>query len=153
QAAPTASFTTDKTSGTAPLAVQFTDTSTGNPTSWAWDFQTDGITDSTQQNPSFTYATAGTYTVKLTASNTGGSNSSTKTNLITVTLGVAHVSGTLSQDATWGPGSASTYVIDSTVTVPQGITLAIQPGTVIKSGSGGIQLTGGTLSAPGTTLN
>jgi PKD repeat protein len=59
--APTASFTLTPAQGTAPLAVQFTDTSTGSPTSWLWTFG-DGAT-STSQNPSHTYASAGTYTV------------------------------------------------------------------------------------------
>jgi hypothetical protein len=43
--APTASFSASPTSGTAPLTVQFTDTSTGGPTSWEWDFQNDGTVD------------------------------------------------------------------------------------------------------------
>jgi PKD repeat protein len=81
---PTAAFTASPTSGTAPLAVAFTDTSSGSPTSWAWDFQNDGTVDSTAQNPTFTYTTPNSYTVKLTVSNTAGSNSLTKTNYITV---------------------------------------------------------------------
>ena len=60
-AVPTASFTAAPTSGTAPLTVQFTDTSTGGPTSWAWDFG-DGST-STAQNPGHVYASAGSYSV------------------------------------------------------------------------------------------
>jgi len=51
--------------------VQFTDTSTGNPTSWLWDFG-DGTT-STAHNPSHGYAVAGCYTVTLTASENSGS--------------------------------------------------------------------------------
>ncbi|HBA73700.1 MAG TPA: hypothetical protein DER40_06800 [Geobacter sp.] len=54
------------------LNVQFTDTSTGNPTSWLWDFGDGGT--STSQNPSHTYANSGTYSVSLTASNITGSN-------------------------------------------------------------------------------
>lgn len=72
--APTASFTALPTSGQAPLQVAFTDTSTGAPTAWAWDFDGDAVVDSTAQNPSFTYQTAGTYTVTLTASNLQGSS-------------------------------------------------------------------------------
>ena len=60
------------TSSTNDLAASFTDTSTNTPTSWLWNFDDGGI--STQQNPSHTYAAAGTYTVQLTATNTGGSN-------------------------------------------------------------------------------
>ena len=80
---PVADFTTDTTSGPAPLTVQFTDTSTNAPTAWSWDFG--DATTSTLQNPSHTYAAPGTYTVTLTASNPGGSDAETKTNLITVT--------------------------------------------------------------------
>jgi PKD repeat protein len=79
--APVANFTSDRTSGTVPFAVQFTDTSTGSPTSWAWTFG-DGAT-STAQNPSHTYTSAGTYTVALTATNAGGSDTKTATNYIT----------------------------------------------------------------------
>ena len=80
---PTADFTANVTSGDAPLAVAFTDTSTGAITSWAWDFG-DAAT-STEQNPTYTYTTPGTYTVNLTVSNEAGSNSMVKTGYITVT--------------------------------------------------------------------
>jgi PKD repeat protein len=80
---PVADFTASPTSGAAPLTVSFTDQSTNNPTSWSWDFG-DGTT-STQQNPSHEYSAAGTYTVKLTASNSCGSDTETKTDYITVT--------------------------------------------------------------------
>jgi PGF-pre-PGF domain-containing protein len=82
---PTADFTANATSGEAPLAVAFTDVSMGTVTSWAWDFENDGTIDSTEQNPSYTYTTAGTYTVNLTVTNAGGSNSAVKTDYITVT--------------------------------------------------------------------
>jgi PKD repeat protein len=82
--APVADFSATPTSGTAPLAVSFTDASTNAPTSWAWDFQNDGVTDSTAQNPSFTYVAAGTYTVRLTSTNLGGSDGETKTGMIVV---------------------------------------------------------------------
>jgi len=81
-AAPTADFVGDPTSGTAPLTVNFTDKSTGNPTSWSWDFGDGGT--STAQNPSHTYNSPGTYTVKLTATNSCGSDTETKVDYITV---------------------------------------------------------------------
>ena len=80
----TADLTASPTSGTAPLAVSFTDVSTGGPTSWSWNFG-DGNT-STQQNPTHTYSTAGTYSVSLTASNATGSATASKTNYIVVTV-------------------------------------------------------------------
>ncbi len=81
---PTADFTATPNSGSAPLDVTFADASTGGPTSWAWDFDNNGTVDSTVQNPGVhQYATGGTFTAKLTASNVYGSSSTTKQ--ITVT--------------------------------------------------------------------
>ena len=83
--APVASFTATPTSGTAPLTVQFTDTSTGTGiTSWAWDFNHDSVIDSNVQNPAYSYTTAGTYSVSLTVTNAGGSNTKLMNNCITV---------------------------------------------------------------------
>ncbi|MCW5907660.1 MAG: T9SS type A sorting domain-containing protein [Chitinophagales bacterium] len=80
--APVANFTADKTTSCSGT-IQFTDQSTGNPTSWLWNFG-DGNT-STQQNPTYTYSANGTYTVTLTVTNGVGSNTKTQTNLITIT--------------------------------------------------------------------
>jgi PKD repeat protein len=80
--APTADFTATPLTGISPLAVTFTDTSSGTPTSWAWTFGDSGT--STSQNPSHTYTSAGTYTVTLTATNAQGSDGETKTGYITV---------------------------------------------------------------------
>jgi len=96
-AAPVADFTATPTSGEEPLEVAFTDISTGTVDSWAWDFDNDASIDSTAQNPTHIYATAGTYTVSLTVTNTGGNDTATKINYITVTAipaPVAQFSGT-----------------------------------------------------------
>jgi PKD repeat protein len=98
---PTADFSGSPTSGTAPLTVNFSDLSSGNPTSWAWDFDNNGVTDSTVQNPTFIYNAPGTYTVKLTATNTNGSNTKTRTNYITVNP----TGGTGIKDITFENGS------------------------------------------------
>ena len=81
---PVAAYSGTPTSGTAPLTVHFTDASTGTPTTWAWDFTNDGTIDSTVQSPSHIYDTAGTYTVNLTVTNAGRSDSEVKTGYITV---------------------------------------------------------------------
>ncbi|MBN1194770.1 MAG: PKD domain-containing protein [Methanomicrobiaceae archaeon] len=84
--APTAAFTADVTSGNAPLTVQFTDQSMGDtPLTYAWDFETDGTVDSTEQNPAWIYDTPGIYTVTLTVTNVAGSDAEAKTDYITVT--------------------------------------------------------------------
>ncbi len=81
---PTAAFSANVTSGVAPLAVKFTDASTGTGiTAWSWTFG-DG-SKSTEQSPAHTYAAAGTYTVNLTVTNAGGSDDELKTGYITVT--------------------------------------------------------------------
>ena len=81
-APPVAEFTATPLAGTAPLAVQFTDQSTGSPTAWSWDFG-DGST-STSRNPSHTFQSAGSFTITLTASNSGGPSTRTRTNYVTV---------------------------------------------------------------------
>ncbi|HII91403.1 MAG TPA: PKD domain-containing protein [Methanosarcina sp.] len=80
---PVSNFTSNVTSGKAPLTVAFTDKSTGDPTKWKWNFG-DG-TNSTKQNPIHKYSKAGNYTVTLTATNAAGSNKVTKSNYIKVT--------------------------------------------------------------------
>ena len=79
---PAANFTADNTTIHEGCTVNFTDISSNNPTSWSWDFG-DGNA-STSQNPSHTYTAVGTYTVELTATNTYGSDTETKTDYITV---------------------------------------------------------------------
>jgi len=91
-AAPVAAFTSDVQSGTVPLTVTFTDKSTGYAiTAWAWDFGDGDSTNATKQNPVHTYATAGTYAVKLTATNAGGIDDETKTAYITISAPAAPV--------------------------------------------------------------
>ncbi len=68
-AAPVAAFTAT----CSGLTCNFVDSSTGSPTSWAWNFGDAGT--STAQNPTHTHGGNGLFTVTLTASNAGGSNS------------------------------------------------------------------------------
>ena len=82
---PRAGFTGTPLTGPAPLAVQFTDASTGSITTWAWTFG-DGAT-SNQQSPSHTYTSAGSYTVALTVVGSGGTNTLTRPGYVTVTGG------------------------------------------------------------------
>jgi PKD repeat protein len=79
---PVAAFHATPLSGVAPLQVQFTDDSTNTPTSWIWDFGAGILSDI--QNPLVTYLGAGTYTVKLIATNAAGSDQETKTDYIAV---------------------------------------------------------------------
>jgi len=81
---PIADFTANTTSIFEGESIQFTDLSANDPTSWSWTFDGGIPASSSAQNPSVTFSTAGTYTVSLTAFNSAGSNSVTKTNYITV---------------------------------------------------------------------
>ena len=82
---PVASFSATPNEGCAPLTVAFTDSSTNNPTTWSWDFGDGGTSD--LQNPTHEYTSPNTYTVTLTASNYGGSDSET-TQIIVVPLSI-----------------------------------------------------------------
>jgi len=82
--APVANFTANPTSGCAPLTVSFSDQSSNNPTSWSWSFNGATPSFSASPNPTVIYNTPGIYSVTLTASNAGGSNTKTMTNYITV---------------------------------------------------------------------
>ena len=74
---PQASFTAFPSSGTAPLRVSLSDTSTGTVSSHLWDFG-DGY-KSEIPNPSHTFKEPGTYTVRLTVGGAGGTDTARKT--------------------------------------------------------------------------
>jgi PKD repeat protein len=116
---PVADFSGSPTSGDAPLTVDFTDLSTGNPTTWDWDFG-DGVGTSDEQNPSYTYNDSGTYTVTLTAGNICGSDVETKIDYITVTEAqqvVMHVADIqVTRETAGGPnriGVANVKIVDA----------------------------------------
>lgn len=85
--APDPDFFAFPTTGTAPLSVSFTDRSTNSPSSWVWDFQADGTTESAVRNPSYMFNAPGLYSVKLTSSNGAGGASVTKPALVCVVSG------------------------------------------------------------------
>ena len=69
---PIANFTSNTTSGTVPLAVQFNGTSLGNPITWSWDFG-DG-TYSIEKFPNHVYTSPGNYTVTLAVRNSNSAD-------------------------------------------------------------------------------
>ncbi len=137
--APTASFTSSNPNVLQGSAISFTDTSTGGVSNWAWDLNGDGITDSTQANPSYIYNTPGSYTVSLTVSNAQGTDTVTMPNYVTVsTLTAATLP--VSEDFNAGLPSqgASGWVFSSTNSF--GAIAAGQSGPVSPN-SGGNALT------------
>lgn len=81
--APLASFQGTPLIGMAPLAVQFSNTSSGLIASSAWDFG-DGTT-SNERNPLHVYTTAGRYTVAVTVANEGGADTRTRSEYVVAT--------------------------------------------------------------------
>ncbi|SDI13918.1 carbohydrate-binding protein [Nonomuraea jiangxiensis] len=77
--APIAVANANPKTGNAPLAVQFSSAGTtdpdGNPITYAWDFTTNGSTDSTAANPTFTYTSNGQFTATLTVTDSTGRSS------------------------------------------------------------------------------
>lgn len=83
---PVADFTVSNTTICENDCINFTDISTGNPTSWNWTFPGSSTPNSTAQNPAgICYPTAGTYDVTLSVTNANGTDDTTMTALITVT--------------------------------------------------------------------
>lgn len=81
---PAARFTAAPTNGSSPLVVTFTDTSTGTITSRSWNLGDGTLTNTTTTSLAHIYTCGGPYSVTLTVRGTGGSNTLTKTSLITV---------------------------------------------------------------------
>ena len=80
---PVAGFTASPTNGVVPLLVAFTDASTGTITNRQWTFGDSGTSSATSSSHSYT--NAGVYSVSLQVSGPGGSSTSNRFNLITVT--------------------------------------------------------------------
>lgn len=81
---PVAKFNVSATLGCRSLTVDFSDQSENNPTNWSWDIDNDGTYDYFTQNPSHSYNSPGSYSVKLKVTNANGSDSITKINIINV---------------------------------------------------------------------
>jgi len=114
---PVANFSSNVTSGTAPLNVSFNDTSTGTPTAWNWSFG-DGTTNSTIKNPTNKYSTAGNYTVSLTVSNSAGSNSTTKSSYIKVSAAVQKPVANFTSNVTSGTAPLNVGFTDTSTGTP-----------------------------------
>jgi hypothetical protein len=116
-------FIATPVTGLAPLSVQFKDSSTGGPTSWAWDFG-DG-SSGYGMNPTHTYLTPGTYTVTVTISRGqnlgslawGVSSTTQKTQLISVSPGITSQGTGASPE---NQGSQEPSIISAVYSPPSG---------------------------------
>ncbi|MGL5890977.1 MAG: PKD domain-containing protein [Bacteroidia bacterium] len=150
-AGPVAAFTPSATTVCAGTAVNFTDNSSGAPTSWSWTFPSGTPATATTQNPSgIVWNTAGTYTVTLTATNVNGNSSATQVITVnarpTVTATAANTSLCVGSGTTLTGGGANTYnwmpgnLSGTTVTVsPTGTTTYTVTGTNTVTGCSNTQ--------------
>jgi len=122
-AAPVAGFTGAPTNGSVPLAVVFTDASTGTITNWLWNLG-DGhtVTNTTSASVNHTYTNSGSFTVSLKVTGPGGANTNTRASYIVVSASssipkfnsVIRSSGKFIFSGTNGPASAQFRVLSTT---------------------------------------
>jgi PKD repeat protein len=130
---PNAVATANPTSGPAPLTVQFTGSGSSDPDgdalSYSWDLNGDGTYgDSTAANPSFTYTSAGTYSVTLRVTDARGASSTSAP--VTITVGGGNTPPTPVIDA---PSASLTWAVGDTINFSGHATDA-QDGTIPASG-------------------
>jgi len=143
----------DNLSGPPNLIVNFTDNSYlpgMQVTSYAWDFNNDGIVDSTEESPTHTYTVPGLYSVTLTVTVADGTQplTNTFTNMIEV-QNPNNVSGTAS--GMW-LAEHSPYIITGALAVARDRKLIINQGVTVKSATGVVITVAGDIAILGTPL-
>ncbi|MHC1727329.1 MAG: PKD domain-containing protein [Syntrophobacteraceae bacterium] len=152
--APVADFSASPMEGFAPLLVQFTDASTGSVTGWLWNFGDEQT--SSDQNPSHTYATEGTYTVSLTAFGPAGSNTDTRTGCIIVSTPPPSVPGIdqYTKLLLHGEGvEGASIIADSSVFghMPSSVTGVVTTAAEKKMGAASLTFSSGFVRYPNST--
>ena len=147
-----ADFSADITAVVVGQSIQFTDLSTGGatPLTYQWDFNNDRVVDSTSQNPSYYYSSAGTYTVVLTVTDSAANHDTeTKTDYVTVThvdvtppvitgLTATNITKT-SATIIWATDEPATSQVEYGLDTTYGSTTALYPSPVT---SHSVELTG-----------
>jgi len=132
---PTASFTATPINGPLPLTVNFTDTSDAagaTITAWLWSFGDNE--SSTDQNPSHTYAAAGTYTVTFMITTADGGDTVTVADYIVVERGAPDVTWPTASPITYGDTLADSTLSSGTGSTPGTFAFA-DPGTAPDAGT------------------
>lgn len=127
--------------------VTFTDLTSGGttPYTYAWDFENDSTDDSTEQNPEFTYNTAGTYTVKLVVTDQGRTfDTETKIDYIDVTTAPEALDVFFSEYIEGGSNNKAIEIFNGT-----GSSIDLSEFEVKLAGNGGVW---GTTASPAGTL-
>lgn len=116
---PQADFIATPAYGSSPLIVSFLDFSSGDITSWEWDFDGNGTPDSTDPNATWTYSNPGWYTVELTVSGPGGSDTLIRDKCIQVVSSTWYIDTENGDDSNGG-----TSWLDAFETIQTGIDAA-----------------------------
>jgi PKD repeat protein len=154
----TANFSANNLTPVPNTAVQFTDLSTGGPTSWSWSFTPSTVTyqngtTSASQHPQVSFNISGYYTVSLTVSNGTTNNTLSRTNYIhayTAGLWLGITSTDWNTTSNWDggivPTSSTNVTISPTATnwpaFSGGFTLGSQCNNLIFNSSTQMNVTG-----------
>lgn len=139
-----ADFSADKTSGLYPLSVNFTDASQGAVSTYSWDFG-DGSPPAITKNATHEYTSAGSYTVSLTVTGTGGEDTKTRTNYIKIAVPEVTIAATTPKVSESGGGagrftvSRSAYTTEA-LTVNYTVTGTATPGTDCAALTGSVTI-------------
>jgi gliding motility-associated-like protein len=119
--------------------ITFTDNSTNGPTGWAWTVSPAatfaGGTTASSQNPQIQFATAGTYTITLTASNSIGTGNTASSTITVVVCSTPPVSAfTSNAGATVCAGDILTFTDASTGT-PTSWAWTVSPAATFSGGT------------------
>ena len=119
-----AEFTANNLIGSIPFTVSFSDMSYGYMATlykWEWDFQNDGIIDSYQQNPEWTYENWGLYNVKLIISGEYGGETITDTLVKSNYITAYDLIPGFTQNGTYGQLPFYVHFYDTTQFLPNGL--------------------------------
>jgi PKD repeat protein/photosystem II stability/assembly factor-like uncharacterized protein len=127
---PVAAFFADRTEVLTGCPIDFTDMSTGVPTSWNWTFQGSTTGSSQVSNPQdIVYNTPGIYLVKLVVENEAGEDSLSLAGYITVSGNALPLISFSANDTTICPGDAVEFT-DMSTYCPTGWSWSFNPSTV-----------------------
>lgn len=135
-ATPTANFSANAVNICVGQNVSFTNSSTNCQSTYAWTFPGGTPGTSTATNPTITYNSAGTYSVTLTVTNPGGTDTKTINNYITVNSNLTHSASISSPNTDICQGQTATFTLNA---ANQGSTPTIEwlkNGVVIPGTSG-----------------
>ena len=148
--APVSSFTASPTTGSAPLTVKFTDSSTGSPTDFIWVYGDGSYSEYDTEDspyfaggPTYTYYSPGDYTVKLYTWNDNGGDWENKTEYIHVTAPTSGIHTQFTGSPTSGAAPLTVKFTDSSTGNPTNFIYVYGDGYYTEYDTGDIQYSEG----------